>query len=340
MTPGTGTSPEKPAPLVSVVIPTYNRAHLIEATLESVASSSWRPVEIVIADDGSTDGTSGVVADFAARHPDVRVQYLERPHEGANHARNAGVAASSGAFVFFLDSDDLLQPPALSVLMSAMDDPQLPYCVAQLAEIDAAGTAVFTEGHSVSTLDYDGVVGSHWSTIVALYRRELLDRLGAFDTSLKLGEDKEFLWRMIAGADRPGKVIPDIVALRRNHGTGQLTDAFTPATMGQNTIAAIEAFVAWARQTDRMRPAIARAAYPRLWIATIRAGVAGERAWVERAIDLAAMLEGYAFSPRDRALRALLHAMPRAGYCALFAAMEGARNMIHAFRNAKRRLKR
>ena len=87
MTPGTGTSPEKPAPLVSVVIPTYNRAHLIEATLESVASSSWRPVEIVIADDGSTDGTSGVVADFAARHPDVRVQYLERPHEGANHAR-------------------------------------------------------------------------------------------------------------------------------------------------------------------------------------------------------------------------------------------------------------
>tara|TARA_B100000378_G_scaffold25350_1_gene19384 strand:- start:979 stop:1998 length:1020 start_codon:yes stop_codon:yes gene_type:complete len=336
MTPGSA-SADDVAPLISVVIPSYNRAHLIGETLESVAASTWRPIEIVVADDGSADETATVVRAFADRHRDLAIRYLERPHEGENYARNAGVAAASGAFIFFLDSDDLLQPDALTILMREMEDPELPYCVAQLAETDAAGSIIYAEGFSDSTLDYDGVVGSHWSTIVTLYRSELLDRLGAFNAGLTLGEDKEFLWRIIAGADRPGKVIPDIVALRRNHGTGQLTDKFTPATMGQNTIAALEAFVAWARSTNRMRPAIARAAYPRLWIATARVGAAGEQEWTQRALHLARELENYASRPRDRALRSLFKALPHAGYSALFTAMDGARNVLHAFRNARRR---
>lgn len=337
MTHGPATSVNDAGPLISVVIPSYNRAHLIEDTLESVAASSWRPIEIVVADDGSTDETATIVHRFAERHPDLAVCYLARSHEGVNFARNAGVAASNGDFIFFLDSDDLLQPEALAVMVALMDECALPYCVAQMAETDVAGSSIYTEGYSDSVLDHEGVVGSHWPTIVALYRRELLDRLGAFDASLKLGEDKEFLWRMVAGADRPGKVIQDIVALRRNHGTGQLTDEFTPATMGQNTIAALEAFVAWARSTDRMQPSIARAAFPRLWIATARVGAAGEQAWIERSLRLAQELENYAPSPRDRALRSLFESMPRVGYSALFAAMDAARDVLHAFRNARRR---
>lgn len=333
-------SPAADAPLVSIVIPSYNRAHLLGDTLESIARASWRPLEVIVADDGSSDGTKGVVQSFAAQHPDLRVQFLERPHEGANPARNAGVAASTGAFIFFLDSDDLLEPDGISALMAVLVDPAIPYCVAQLAETDLSGNRLHAEGYGNSKLSYEGVVGSQWATIVALYRRELLDRLGAFDASLKIGEDKEFLWRIVAGAEAPGKVIDDVVALRRNHGGGQLTDSYTPSVMGQHTIAALDAFVAWALRTDRMTPAIARAAYPKLWIATARVGAAGDKAWVDRAITLAETLEKFAPRLADRTLKTAFANMPRVAFSAVFAAMDIARHGLHAVRNTRRRFAR
>ncbi len=345
--PGAHHVTERPAPsrpgepaLVSIIIPSYNRARLLIDALESIARASWRPLEVVVADDGSSDDTRQVVGDFASQHPDLRVQFLERPHEGANSARNAGFTASTGAFVFFLDSDDLIEPDAITTLMEVLDDPAIPYCVAQMVETDLSGTQRYAEGFASSKLSYEGVVGSRWATIVALYRRDLLDRLGAFDASLEWGEDKEFLWRIVAGAGAPGKVIDDVVALRRNHHWGQLTDDFSPSFMGRHTIAALDAFVAWALRTERMTPAIARAAYPKLWIATARVGAAGERAWVERAITLADTLEEYAPGGANHAMKTAIAAMPRVGFSAIFAAMNLARRALHAVRNTRRRLAR
>lgn len=326
------------ASLVSVVIPTYNRARLLEQTLESVAGAQWRPIEIVVADDGSTDDTKERVAAFASVHSDIRVRFLELAHAGAIAARNAGVDACTGEYVYFLDSDDLLQPGGLAAMVEALADPAVPYCVAQLAEADLAGKVVFAEGHTDSILDYEGVVGSQWPTIVGFYPRSLLERLGAFDASLDMGEDKEFLWRIVAGAGRPGKVIGEVVALRRNHDLGQITDLYTPVVMGQHTIAALDAFVGWAIRHDRMRAAIARAAYPKLWIATVRVGAAGERAWVERAVALARRLETHAPTPANRLSRIAMANLPRCGFSALFALMAAARGALHAYRNARRRL--
>ena len=219
-----------------------------------------------------------------------------------------------------------------------MGNPAVPYCVAQLSETDIDLNVIYTEGYSDSVLDHEGVIGSQWATIVALYRRDLIERLGAFDETLELGDEKEFMWRIVAGAQRPGIVIGDIVALRRNHGTGQLTDRFTPASMGKTTISAMEGFVAWAQRTGRMTPAIARAAYPKLWIALVRVGAHGERRWVDRAIALAAVLERYEPKLVARLGRAAFAKLPQAGFSAVFTAMYVARSGLHAVRNTRRRL--
>jgi glycosyltransferase involved in cell wall biosynthesis len=96
-------------PLVSIIIPTYNRAHLIGETLDSVLAQTYTKWECIIVNDGSTDTTNSVVGSYLAKDP--RFKYYHRPSDrpkGANACRNYGFEKSAGAFILFLDSDDLL----------------------------------------------------------------------------------------------------------------------------------------------------------------------------------------------------------------------------------------
>ncbi len=100
-------APEGPGSsgLVSVVIPTYNRALHLGAAIESALGQTYRPLEVIVVDDGSTDGTADVVATFGS---DVR--YLHQPNGGVAAARNLGLRHARGEFIAFLDSDDRWQP--------------------------------------------------------------------------------------------------------------------------------------------------------------------------------------------------------------------------------------
>ena len=102
-------------PLVSIIIPTYNRAHLISETLDSVLAQTYQNWECIIVDDGSTDNTDEVVGTYVKKDP--RFKYYHRPDEhmpGGNGARNYGFKMCQGEYVNFLDSDDLLSPYFLS----------------------------------------------------------------------------------------------------------------------------------------------------------------------------------------------------------------------------------
>lgn len=88
----------------SIIIPTYNRAHLIAATINSVLEQIYQDWELIIVDDGSTDSTQVVVSGFQ----DERIKYFWKENEERNVARNFGVQQASGDYVFFLDSDDLI----------------------------------------------------------------------------------------------------------------------------------------------------------------------------------------------------------------------------------------
>ena len=101
---------------VSVVIPTYNRAHTLPASIASVLAEDGVAVEVIVVDDGSTDGTAAMLA----RAADPRVRVLVRPHAGIAASRNVGVAAASAPFVAFHDSDDLALPGRLRVALAEL----------------------------------------------------------------------------------------------------------------------------------------------------------------------------------------------------------------------------
>ncbi|RPI57435.1 MAG: glycosyltransferase family 2 protein [Acidobacteria bacterium] len=96
------------APLVSVIVPAYNAEAFIQATLESVVRQTYRNLEVIVVDDGSTDGTAGIVRSFTAR--DSRVALLQQANAGVAAARNAAIQAARGPFIAPIDADDLWKP--------------------------------------------------------------------------------------------------------------------------------------------------------------------------------------------------------------------------------------
>src|SRR5690554_3366688 len=103
-------------PLVSIIIPTYNRAHLIGETLDSVLAQTYTHWECIVVDDGSTDNTDEVMAEYLIK--DSRIQYFHRPNThlpGGNGARNYGFLQSKGKYIQWFDSDDLMDVEKLKV---------------------------------------------------------------------------------------------------------------------------------------------------------------------------------------------------------------------------------
>lgn len=106
-----------PVNLVSVILPTYNRAKYIVDAIESVLNQTYPDIELIIVDDGSTDDTRQVVAPFLA---DRRVRYVEQKNAGAASARNRGIRMSAGRFVAFIDSDDIWEKNKLEIQLSVL----------------------------------------------------------------------------------------------------------------------------------------------------------------------------------------------------------------------------
>ncbi len=112
-------------PFFSVVIPVFNRADLVSATLDSVVAQSCTDWELIVVDDGSTDGTRAILADYKTRWGD-KMQVLQQSHAGPGAARNGGVAASSGRYIAFLDSDDLWFPWTLAFYRRQLEQHDFP----------------------------------------------------------------------------------------------------------------------------------------------------------------------------------------------------------------------
>ena len=120
---------------VSVVIPTWNRAHLIERSIRSALAAMSPGDELIVADDGSTDGTDAVIAKWADR-----VRYLKLPHGGAGPARNAGLRAAKHTLVSYLDSDDEWMPDILHLQRTVMEArPDVVYLFSDFAVRDETG---------------------------------------------------------------------------------------------------------------------------------------------------------------------------------------------------------
>jgi hypothetical protein len=173
---------------VSVVIPAYNAQATLGETLDSVRRQSWRALEIVVVDDGSTDGTGEVARAHAAE--DDRVRLLRVVNSGVAAARNAGIAASRGAFVAPVDADDLWHPEKIARQMAVMQrDGGIGYVYTFFRRIDPQGDVLPSGGEGtliegaayLRSLLYN-FVGNGSSLLI---RRAALDEAGGYDPDLR-----------------------------------------------------------------------------------------------------------------------------------------------------------
>lgn len=182
-------------PLVSVVIPTYNYGRYVTEAVDSALAQTYRPVEVIVVDDGSTDDTRERLSGYGDR-----IRYVYQENAGLSAARNTGIRNASGGFVAFLDSDDAFHPRKLQVQMGTFArDPSLGL-VGTLSFSDEprvwADVPVAPASVRKITLD-EKVVLTRFSPSSAVARRECFEAVGDFDTSLRSVEDRD-MWIRIA----------------------------------------------------------------------------------------------------------------------------------------------
>lgn len=193
---------EQNVPMVSVVIPTYNRAGLIRRAIESVLSQTYENYEIIVVDDGSTDNTKECVQTIG----DDRVKYIKSPvNRGQANARNIGIRRAKGKYIAFQDSDDVWLPEKLEKQMKIMEQAEESVgMVYSMFEYQNAGeqTAVPYPPKELSLDIKTGFIFPHlfagnlvgMPTVLA--RKEVFDQVGMFDTTLSCLEDFEMVLRI------------------------------------------------------------------------------------------------------------------------------------------------
>jgi len=230
-------------PLVSVVMPTYNRAPYIADGIRSVQAQTYPKVEIIVADDGSTDDTAEIVARFGRA-----VTYLPLTHRGQPAAaRNAALLAAKGEYVAFLDSDDLFLPGRLAKQVSALaehGDAGLAYSDGYFFRDDPeTPTGRVLDGMPTPSGDAlaDLLRGNFLTSPVVLIRRSCLDSVGVFDERPEFFAVEDYdLWLRIA-ARFPLIYVPGDVAAIRRHGGSISRDLAALRTGALRVLAKLEA---------------------------------------------------------------------------------------------------
>lgn len=189
-------------PLVSVVMPCHNAAPFVAEAMESMLAQSWRPLELVVVDDASTDGSWEVIEQVAARHPGrVKTRRLE-VNRGGCHARNLGAGLTGGEFLMFMDSDDGAAPDTVAALVDAVKDRSDGIAVCDWVHLEMEDGA-WKETPASVPLPEPGadlfrvwLEGSAWApTSCVLWRRDVYDRTGGWDESLAREQDDDLMLR-------------------------------------------------------------------------------------------------------------------------------------------------
>ncbi len=197
------------APLISCIVPVWNRERFVAETLDSILAQTYRPIEVIVVDDGSTDGTPQVLAGYGDR-----ITTLRQENAGPGPARNTGIRAARGEFLAFLDSDDLWLPEKLAIQHARFEaHPELEACVTRLQnfwEPELAEEERRHEGHRLARPI------AAWNSQTLLARRAAFDRVGPYDPSVEAGWDLRWFSRARELGLRM-EMLPDVLVRRRLH---------------------------------------------------------------------------------------------------------------------------
>lgn len=213
-------------PTVSVVVPVYNRAHLLGETLRALLAQTRPADEIIVIDDGSTDGSTDVARSFG-----TAVRVVETSNGGPARARNRGLAEAQGDFIQFMDSDDLPTPRFLASRLEAITGTgaDIAYGPWIPAWIEGRRVAVdgFVRQTAAATPPLDAFLCG-WVLFIpnALTRRTLLEDTGGYPDGLLTGEDLLLLFRLLRSTDRLAHTDRSLLLVRQ-HPEGQISACAT-----------------------------------------------------------------------------------------------------------------
>ena len=185
---------DRDAPVVSIVMPVYNRAAIVSTAIESVLAQDFLAWELIVVDDGSSDTTKDVVRRFAER--DDRVRLIELGRSGVSAARNAGIGAARGEILAFLDSDNGWVPHFLRTSVSAIEQFDVPivYSAVKLVRDDERISYIGMAGDRDHMLDGPSFIDLN----VLVLRRSVVDAVGGFDEQLRRWVDYDLVIRALS----------------------------------------------------------------------------------------------------------------------------------------------
>lgn len=213
-----------PAPVrVSVVIPLYNRADHVRRAVDSVLAQTLRDFELIIVDDGSTDGGGDIVRQFA----DPRVRVVRQPNAGESAARNRGIAEAHGTWIGLLDSDDEWMPEFLALTVGlAVSHPSLAAVLANIVDVRQGRPWLACRRAEPHILDnyfafslQNG--GRGMTSSSSLVRKEILERVGGFPVGIHRSGDVD-TWIRLSLAGAVG-CVPNVLAVYHNELAGSST---------------------------------------------------------------------------------------------------------------------
>lgn len=213
--------PESAPPLISVIMPCYNAERFVAAAVDSVLTQTHPNVELIVIDDGSTDGSLDILRKYGQR-----LRLLTQANQGPYPARNLGLRDAAGELVAFLDADDWWSPDCLAKLYQGLvihPECALAYCGWQhVGAANRSNDPFVPRDYEVpEKLEQLLRGGSPWPIHAALVRRSAIEQIGGFREDLSTSLDYE-LWLRLAAAN-PVILVPEVLAFYRFHGEGQIS---------------------------------------------------------------------------------------------------------------------
>lgn len=202
--------------MVSIIMPTYNRAYIIQQSIDSVLEQTYQDWELIVVDDGSTDDTETVVK----KNNDERIRYIKySPNRGANHARNVGLEAAQGEYLTFLDSDAVYVPHKLEVQMDAMQHNgfDIVWARARFTWMDGRD-GVFPRDPE-DTLNNNALLipmslkEGLINTSTLFFKRRCYESCGGFDEDLRKFQDWDFWWKLLLAKKFKIHFLDDVLAV-------------------------------------------------------------------------------------------------------------------------------
>jgi glycosyltransferase involved in cell wall biosynthesis len=213
---------------VSVIIPAYNYVQFLERAVRSAFAQQYRPIEVIVVDDGSTDGTPTLCSQLQAEFSELR--YIRQANAGLSAARNTGIASATLPFVAFLDADDEWLPDMLATVMAgfASQPPSTPVVACNSYRVDPAGAPIgekntYPRGDRYFTAA-DILLKTRFMPSSAVARRAAFDFTGLFDTTLRSSEDRD-MWLRLAAVHGPIQYLDKPLVRIRRHGANMSRNA-------------------------------------------------------------------------------------------------------------------